>query len=281
MAFLPSRRLKSFRICYAFCNMLTNGRAHVKDVTSQVTDNPVRRKPTVAAEQRVRDIVHEAARLFDKVGYHAANMEMVAEAVQMRKPTLYHYVKSKEEILLRIHQTLIDDLAARHQARLEQGDNREALLLGILTDILRAIADNRGYVRAFLEHYRELDPVMREQISGKRQAHLRRVTDLITDGVAAGVYHTDDVMLSTMFLLGQVNWAYQWYTPGESPAPEVIAQKMLDTFLYGLTGKVPAPSKSVKSVSTAAAKTPAKSKTSGAAAGKSSPSPKSVKPGKR
>lgn len=252
----------------------------MKDGTSQVTDNRAERKPTVAAEQRVKDIVHEAARLFDKVGYHTANMEMLAEAVQMRKPTLYHYIKSKEEILLRIHQTLIDDLAIKHQVRLEQGDNREKLLLGILTDILRAIADNRGYVRAFLEHYRELDPAMREQISGKRQAYLERVTDLIADGVAAGVYHTDDVMLSTMFLLGQVNWAYQWYTPGESPAPEVIAQKMLDTFLYGLTGKAPVASKSAKSVPAAAPKTPAKSKTSGAAAKKSAPSPKSVKPAK-
>lgn len=193
------------------------------------------RGPTQAAEQRVREIVHEAAKLFDRVGYHNTNMEMVAQAANMRKPTLYHYIKSKEEILLRIHQTLLDDLIARHKEKAAQGLSREELLLGNITDILGHIARNRGYVRAFLEHYRELDPAIRKEISGARQAYFKIVTDLIADGVAAGEYHTDDVNLSALFLLGQVNWAYQWYRPGASPPHEVIAREILDTFLYGLT----------------------------------------------
>jgi AcrR family transcriptional regulator len=189
---------------------------------------------TIAAEQRIRDIVRGAARLFDEIGYHATNMEMVAHAAQLRKPTLYHYIKSKEEILLRIHQALIDDFAATHQVRAEQGYSREAQLLGIVTDILSAIADNGGYVRAFFEHYRELDPEMRRQISVKRQAYFKCVTDLIAEGVAAGDYHTADVRMSALFLLGQVNWAYTWYVPGKSPRPEVIAQQLLDSFLHGM-----------------------------------------------
>jgi TetR/AcrR family transcriptional regulator, cholesterol catabolism regulator len=193
------------------------------------------RGPTQAAEQRIRQIVHEAARLFDRVGYHNANMEMVAQAANMRKPTLYHYIKSKEEILQRIHQTLLDDLIARHEEKVAQGLSREELLLGNITDILGHIARNRGYVRAFLEHYRELDPAIRKDISSARQAYFKIVTDLIADGVAAGEYHTDDVSQSALFLLGQVNWAYQWYRPGTSPAHELIAREILDTFLYGLT----------------------------------------------
>jgi AcrR family transcriptional regulator len=204
----------------------------------KVTDTTVtssERAPTQAAEQRVREIVHEAARLFDRVGYHNANMEMVAKAANMRKPTLYHYIKSKEEILLRIHQTLLDDLIARHKEKAAQGLSSQELLLGNITDILGHIARNRGYVRALLENYRELDPAIRKEISGARQAYFKIVTDLIADGVASGEYHTEDVNLSALFLLGQVNWAYQWYRPGVSPAYEVIAREILDTFLYGLT----------------------------------------------
>lgn len=210
--------------------------------------NQAERSPTLAAEQRIRQIVDEAAKLFDQVGYHSANMEMVAKATNLRKPTLYHYIKSKEEILLRIHQILIDDLGAKHAGRVAAGLGREELLLGMVTDILTAIAENRGYVRAFLEHYRELDPAIRQQISGKRQAYFKCITDLVQDGVARGDYYSDDVTLSSLFLLGQVNWAYQWYVPGSSPAPAVIARKMLDTFLYGLTRPAPAaaPAKAVK-----------------------------------
>lgn len=212
----------------------------MKPATLPETGVALERGPTLAAEQKIRQIVNEAAKLFDEVGYHTANMDMVAKACDLRKPTLYHYIKSKEEILLRIHQTLIDDLGGKHQARVAQGLGREELLLGIITDILRAIADHRGYVRAFLEHYRELEPTIRQQISGKRQDYFRSITDLIAQGVAEGVYHTDDVTLSGLFLVGQVNWAYQWYVAGVSPAPEQIARKLLDTFLYGLTGTPPA-----------------------------------------
>lgn len=198
------------------------------------------RGPTLAAEQRIIQIVNEAAKLFDKVGYHAANMDMVAKANNLRKPTLYHYIKSKEEILLRIHQTLIEELGSKHKARVDLGAGREELLLGIVTDILTAIASNRGYVRAFLEHYRELDPTIRKQISGKRIEYFDCMKNLIADGVAEGVYHTEDVTMSALFLLGQVNWAYQWYVPGVSPSPEHVARMMLDTFLYGLTRPAPA-----------------------------------------
>jgi hypothetical protein len=133
-------------------------------------------------------------------------------------------------------------------------------LLGIVTDILTAIAENRGYVRAFLEHYRELDPAIRQQISGKRQAYFKCITGLVEDGVASGDYYSDDVTLSSLFLLGQVNWAYQWYVPGSSPAPAVIARKMLDTFLYGLTRPAPAaaPAKAAKLAGAAKPALPAK-----------------------
>ncbi|MES2264553.1 MAG: TetR/AcrR family transcriptional regulator [Pseudomonadota bacterium] len=230
----------------------------MKTVIAPEADIGGERGPTVAGEQRIRLIVNEAAKLFDQVGYHNANMEMVAKASNLRKPTLYHYIKSKEEILLRIHQTLIDDLDGKHLARVAGGQVREALLLGIVTDIMRAIADHRGYVRAFVEHYRELAPEIRKQISGKRQQYFRYMTDLIEEGVAEGTYHTDDVNLSALFLLGQVNWAYQWYVPGVSPAPEVIAQKMLDTFLYGLTQIAPPAAMPVAAAAEPKRKAPAK-----------------------
>jgi TetR/AcrR family transcriptional regulator, cholesterol catabolism regulator len=190
-----------------------------------------------AAALRIDRIVSAAAKLFDKVGYHAANMEMVAEAAGLQKPSLYHYVKSKAEILFRIHEKLLNTLNAQHRARVEEGQNREELLYGICKDILEFIAENRGFVRAFFENYRELDGPIRVQVRKERTAYFAIITDLISDGVAAGDYDTHEVTLSALFLMGQCNWAYQWYRPGQNPAPEVLARMMLDTFLYGVARK--------------------------------------------
>ena len=63
---------------------------------------PKRRGPKVDLEltrQRRADILREAANLFEQVGYHGVNMEMIAEAAGLKKPTLYHYGKGKDEVL--------------------------------------------------------------------------------------------------------------------------------------------------------------------------------------
>jgi AcrR family transcriptional regulator len=190
-----------------------------------------------AAALRIDRIVSAGAKLFDKVGYHAANMEMVAQAAGLQKPSLYHYVKSKAEIMFRIHEKLLNTLNAQHRARVKEGQNREELLYGICKDILEFIAENRGFVRAFFENYRELDEPVRAQVRKERTAYFAIITDLISDGVAAGDYDTHEVTLSALFLMGQCNWAYQWYRPGQNPPPEVLARMMLDTFLYGVTRK--------------------------------------------
>src|SRR4051812_47179895 len=86
---------------------------------------PRKRGPKVDVEltrQRKADILREAARLFDRVGYHGVNMEMIAEAAGLRKPTLYHYIRSKDAILFEIHEAMIEmlrrSMAARIDARL-------------------------------------------------------------------------------------------------------------------------------------------------------------------
>src|ERR1700716_2738281 len=50
-------------------------------------------------------IIQASAELFEKVGYHGASMQMVADAVKLGKPTLYYYFKSKTDILYAVHES--------------------------------------------------------------------------------------------------------------------------------------------------------------------------------
>src|SRR5262245_11407179 len=104
---------------------------------------------TESHENRKSEIMDACAVLFDKVGYHGATMIMVAEAVGLGKPTLYHYFRSKSEILFAIHQDLISNLLASHAARKAQKLTPDALLTGMAMDIITFISERPGYVRAF------------------------------------------------------------------------------------------------------------------------------------
>src|SRR5437773_2350672 len=60
----------------------------------------VRRRQRRSAE-REKSIHAAALRIFRQKGYHAASMQNIADAVGLYKGSLYYYVSSKEELLVR------------------------------------------------------------------------------------------------------------------------------------------------------------------------------------
>ena len=151
---------------------------------------PGKRGPKVDVEQtlrRKREIVQGAARLFDRVGYHGVNMSMIADAAGVKKPTLYHYIKSKDEILFMLHELFLGTLRKNTDARLESGADELEILRGVVVDTFKLIHDYPGYLRAFFEHTRELGPEQRAQIRIRRDEYIALIVSVIERAMAKGL----------------------------------------------------------------------------------------------
>ena len=72
--------------------------ARTADAASPWT-RPIDRGARDAASIKRDAVLRAAAQLFNDKGYHATSLDMVAERLSVTKPTLYYYVRSKEEIL--------------------------------------------------------------------------------------------------------------------------------------------------------------------------------------
>jgi AcrR family transcriptional regulator len=198
---------------------------------------PGKRGPKVDVEQtlrRKREILRGAARLFDHVGYHGVNMSMIAEAAGLKKPTLYHYISGKDEILFMLHELFIGTLRKNADERLEAGADAMVVLRGVVEDTFQLIHDYPGYVRAFFEHFRELDPKQRAEIGVKRDEYVALIIGVIEKAMKAGVVRKADPRLTAHCIFGICNWAYQWYRPSKDPAPEVLAAKCWEILQHGL-----------------------------------------------
>jgi AcrR family transcriptional regulator len=181
------------------------------------------------------DVIRAAALLFDARGYHAASMEDIAEAVGIRKPTLYHYFSSKDEILFGIHEEFIDLLIRRHQERLETTAGVERLIPELMADILELMETHRGHVRVFFEHHRELPAEQHAAIARKREEYEQMASRLIQRGVDEGRFRADlDVKLTTLAMFGACNWAYQWYRSTGELQSRAIAAVFWDQLLHGI-----------------------------------------------
>ena len=58
-------------------------------------------------EAKRNAVLQTAARLFNERGYHATSLDDIAEQLHVSKPTLYYYVKSKDDILLECVRTAL------------------------------------------------------------------------------------------------------------------------------------------------------------------------------
>lgn len=207
----------------------------------------------MSASERRQEIIDTSAVLFDSGPYHSTSMDDIAAAVGVAKPTLYHYFKSKGEILFEIHEALIERLLSRHgQAR--EGTPREQLL-AIMEDVLGFMQSRPGHMRVFFEHYRELPDAERETIRLKREVFQAILEQVLSDGVKAGEFREGiNIRLTSFQIFGACIWAYQWYVPGGRIEPQEIARQFWLQFIAGIgapevlnsTAKPAAPAKTAR-----------------------------------
>jgi AcrR family transcriptional regulator len=200
---------------------------------------PVRRKraraATAAHDEKRLEIIEHCATLFDRVGYHGTSMQMLADEVGLGKPTLYHYFASKDDILYEMHQLHIDSLIGGLDADAKIADIQPAQLLErACTYTLHEIALHPGYVRAFMDHYSELEDTKRAEMRVRRREYLNRITEIIRSGISKGQFRDIDPQLATLAFVGMCNWAYKWYPrmAHETP-PEKMAKSLCGFMLDG------------------------------------------------
>lgn len=193
------------------------------------------RKTTEAHGEKREEILHHCAALFDKEGYHKTSMQMVADEVGLGKPTLYHYFDSKLAILYAIHdahiKVLLTSLVATEN---DHADPRDRLISACV-EILRQIADHPGYVRAFMDHYGDLEGAMRVKIRVQRNEYFDRLKGIIEQGIESGHFNKVDPMFTTYIFVGMCNWAHKWYPPmSKTRSPEEVAKALCQPFFEGL-----------------------------------------------
>jgi TetR/AcrR family transcriptional regulator, cholesterol catabolism regulator len=188
--------------------------------------------PRVNADAKRREVVAQAAELFDRAGYHTTNVATLAQAAGIRKPTLYHYFSGKDEILFWIHEEFIDLLLEKERER--RGLSAAEALLGAMSDVLELMRTHRGHVRVFFEHYRELSDRDQATIREKRDLYQAAVEATVRRGLENGEFREVDPRLATLAIFGMCNWAYQWYRADGVLSTRAIAELYFDLLFNGL-----------------------------------------------
>lgn len=180
------------------------------------------------------EILEAAAQIFSQKGFHAASMQDIAQAVNLRKASLYHHVNNKQEILLAILDQALDLLIERMTGVMEQQLSPDEKLRQAMISYLQAMLEHRELASVLLLEHRSLDPELHARHVPRRDRFERLWRDLIQEGLDQGLFCNVDADLSARALLGVMNWTITWFHPEGRLNSDDIANQFASLFLNGL-----------------------------------------------
>jgi AcrR family transcriptional regulator len=181
-----------------------------------------------------QDILEAAAQLIHEKGFHAASMRDIADAVNMRKASLYHHVTSKQDILLEILDQALDLLIENMQAVMNAPLTPEEKIRRAIDVYIGTLTEHRDIASVLLFEHRSLSDTQQNQHIARRDQFEGLWRDLIKQGSDIGAFHVQDASITAKSLLGTLNWTITWYRPEGSLSAAQIANQISDLFLCGI-----------------------------------------------
>ncbi|KAA0009971.1 TetR/AcrR family transcriptional regulator [Billgrantia pellis] len=186
-------------------------------------------------------ILKVAARLFAERGYHAIGMAELGEATGLGRGTLYHYIKSKEDLLHDIAREYIADLVEAAERTLQDEAEPAARLRMLGRELIEKIASHQAELTVCFRELHSLSEPWRTEVLELHRRYEAAWRDTMQEGAEAGVFRPyDPIVLKGV--LGMYFYSYLWLRAEDSRAPVAIADRLNDLAIRMLVPAIAASS---------------------------------------
>lgn len=180
-------------------------------------------------------VLRISAELFATRGYHGTGMQELSDAVRLGRGALYYHIRSKEELLVEIITSPIEDV-------LDRADKIEIDDIDVISKIremsralMGSVADKRPQWTVFLREFSSLSSVHQRAVLGLRARYLAVWERLIDEGIRQGIF-PDANLFFVNGILGLYVYSYIWSAPQQSMSVDAAAEAISELLLHGLRG---------------------------------------------
>jgi AcrR family transcriptional regulator len=175
------------------------------------------------ADNRLPQILDEAARLFAERGFPGTTIRDIVRGVDMLPGSLYYHFAAKEDLLAAVYAEGVKRISEHVQAALAKRTDPWQRLTAACVAHLEALLDASAYAQVMIRVRPADVPEVAPQLTALRDRYEGLFVELI-DALPLRP-HVDRRNLRLM-LLGALNWSQTWYRPGRDD-PRVIAKNFV------------------------------------------------------
>jgi len=191
-------------------------------------------------DQKLEFILRHAARIFAEKNYHSTTMRDISRATNVSLAGLYHYCKSKEELLFLIQDNCFGRVLERLEQRLEAVNDPLSKLRIFIENHLSFFAANMAEMKVLSHEAESLAGDLHNHVSTKKDKYAKLARKILEDlqGQMAGQSQVD-LTVATYALFGMMNWIYNWYDPSGKLKVTELVDNLTRLFLHGFVAGLP------------------------------------------
>jgi TetR/AcrR family transcriptional regulator, cholesterol catabolism regulator len=198
-------------------------------------------------DQKLELILRTSARIFAEKSYHSTSMRDISRATGVSLAGLYHYCKSKEELLFLIQDHCFGRVLERLEERLHGELDPTTKLRIFIDNHLSFFAANMAEMKVLSHEAESLAGDLHEHVSTRKRQYTRMARKILSEvqQAGAGAERTPrrdtpakrnrpvDLTVATYALFGMMNWIYNWYDPRGKLSVGQLVDNITRLFLSG------------------------------------------------
>jgi AcrR family transcriptional regulator len=163
-------------------------------------------------DNKYEKILSVAARLISKKGYSGASLQEIANKVGLHKSSLFHYIKNKEELLLRIlGETFQEGNRILKKISDDHSLEPEEKMKKAIDFHLSSVDENFDSISIFLDQIRSLPKKHQSMALKARKKYEKSFQKIIVEMKRKGYFEGLDKKIVTLGVLGMLNWVPMWF----------------------------------------------------------------------
>jgi AcrR family transcriptional regulator len=180
-----------------------------------------------------QSVLRIAVDVFNRHGYDATSMGILADNLGISKSAIYHHVPSKGDLLKLALDHALGGLEAILEEPQATSGAADARLEFVLRQTVAVLVERLPFVTLLLR-LRGNTEIERDALE-RRRTFDHKVAGLISAARDEGSLRQDiDPRTVTRFLFGMINSIVEWYKPGGSLSPKRLADDVITMAFDGL-----------------------------------------------